>query len=519
MMPVPGLLLSLLLTLSTTAPAGPPIAWEPWSDEAFSRAGKEKRLVLVDVEAVWCHWCHVMDETTYHDPDVTRLVAAHFVAVQVDQDAQPDISNRYEDYGWPATVVLAPDGRELVKLQGYIPPARMASLLQAVIDDPTPGPSVTGAPGVEDAPAAQAALSPELRAELEQLVRKRYDTENGGWGFVHKFLSADDVEWCLQQSRRGDQDAERMARQTLAAEQKLLDPVWGGAYQYSDSGDWDHPHFEKIMSRQADDLRVFAHAYALWHDPAHLRAATGVARYLREVLTSPEGAFYTSQDADVVPGQHSGEYFALDERARRRQGVPRVDRHLYARENGWAIAALAALYDVTREPATLRQATRAAEWVVAHRLLPGGGFRHGERDAGGPFLGDTVSMGRAFLALYAVTGERPWLDKAGAAAGFLARTFRREPAGFATALATPAGQPPQRDENVMVARLASRLARETGDASFRDTAQHALRWLATPAVAHSFGTGGLLLAADELAAADLSPSGTPKARAQETSSR
>src|ERR1700742_4810880 len=121
-----------------TAPAT--LHWQPWSDAAFAEAKAEHKFVLLDLEAVWCHWCHVMDDVTYRDPIVMRLLNEKYILVKVDQDSRPDISNRYEDYGWPATVVFAADGSEIVKRQGYIPPRNMASMLQAIIDDPSPGP-------------------------------------------------------------------------------------------------------------------------------------------------------------------------------------------------------------------------------------------------------------------------------------------------------------------------------------------------------------------------------------------
>src|SRR5262245_11388305 len=122
--------------------AVPAVRWENWSEEAFVRAQSEHRLVLLDLGAVWCHWCHVMDETTYEDPTVTDVLKKHFVTIRVDQDSRPDLSNRYEDYGWPATIIFDAKGNELVKFAGYIAPARMAALLEAVVADPTPGPSV-----------------------------------------------------------------------------------------------------------------------------------------------------------------------------------------------------------------------------------------------------------------------------------------------------------------------------------------------------------------------------------------
>jgi uncharacterized protein len=99
---------------------------------------------------------------------------------------------------------------------------------------------------------------------------------------------------------------ERRARETLAAQLNLMDPAWGGVYQYSTDGDWQHPHFEKIMQMQAEDLRIYAEAYAPWHDETYLRAARQIRGYLKNFLTSQEGAFYTSQDADLVPGEHGG---------------------------------------------------------------------------------------------------------------------------------------------------------------------------------------------------------------------
>src|ERR1700741_4889107 len=252
-----SVLASSLLTLLLASPAPEPIAWNDWSDAVFERARKEDRFVLLDLGAVWCHWCHVMDETTYRDPEVVRLLARHFVPVRVDQDSRPDLANRYEDYGWPATIVFDGSGGGLVRFRGYIEPERMRSLLRALVEDPTPGPSVTGV-AAPSAAAPAAALDAGLRKELEALQVERYDPEHGGWGFVHKYLDADSIEHALRRARDGDRDAERRARETLARQRALFDPVWGGVYQYSDGGVWSNPHFEKIMSVQADNLRAYS---------------------------------------------------------------------------------------------------------------------------------------------------------------------------------------------------------------------------------------------------------------------
>ena len=474
----------------------PGIDWQPWSDTIFQRAKAEQKLVLLDLGAGWCHWCHVMDEVTYADPQVIALLRAKYVAVRVDQDARPDLANRYEDYGWPATIVFKWDGSELAKRRGYLPPKPMASMLQAFIDDPTPGPSVEPEPVMTA--NADAALTAEQRTAARKVFLDAYDAAHGGWGGVHKYLNWDALEYCLTE----DTALEKMARQTLTAGRKLVDPVWGGVWQYSTDGDWDHPHFEKIMPFQAENIRVCALAASLWHEPEWLETAQKIRGYLKTFLTSPDGAFYTSQDADVVPGEHSGEYFALDDAGRRKLGVPRVDRHIYARENGLAITGLAALYAASGDATCLADARRAAEWIIAQRALPGGGFQHDETDAAGPYLADTLAMARAFLALYTVTAERPWLARAEDAAAFIDAHFRTAN-GFATAAVSPdapLSPRPQVDENIALTRLANLLHAHTGQPAHRALAEHAMRFLAAPAVVErqGYGTSGLLLADREL---------------------
>ncbi|HEY3899131.1 MAG TPA: DUF255 domain-containing protein [Chthoniobacter sp.] len=480
--------------------AGDKIEWVGWSDAAFARAKAEKKLVLLDVVAVWCHWCHVMDEITYRDSAVVKLVREHYIAVRVDQDARPDISNRYEDYGWPATVVFDAAAKELAKRQGYLPPRPMAGMLQAFVDDPTPGPSVQPQPVL--APAPEGGLTESQRAAMRKIFIEAYDSKLGGWGDVHKYLNWDALEYCLTEGAAGDARLKAMARQTLTAGLRLIDPVWGGVYQYSTDGDWEHPHYEKIMPFQAENLRVFAAAATLRGEPQWLDSARKIRGYLRDFLTSPEGAFYASQDADLVDGEHAGEYFALDDAGRRARGIPRVDRHLYARENGLAITGLAALYAADGDEQVLADARRAVEWVLANRALDAGGFRHDERDVAGPYLADTLAMGRAFLALYAVTGERTWLTRAEAAARFIDTRFRG-PIGFSTAVAAVGSSfapKPQVDENIELTRFANLLGHYAGQDFARKMAEHAMRFLASPVVVaqQGYGTSGILLADREL---------------------
>src|SRR5258707_8675040 len=118
--------LAALAASPSLAAEGP--KWSDWSDDLFTRATAEKRFVLLDLEAVWCHWCHVMEKTTYRDPGVVKIVADRYLAVRADQDASPDLAARYGDWGWPATILFDANGKEIAKRRGYVAPAAMASM-------------------------------------------------------------------------------------------------------------------------------------------------------------------------------------------------------------------------------------------------------------------------------------------------------------------------------------------------------------------------------------------------------
>jgi uncharacterized protein YyaL (SSP411 family) len=492
------LLAATLLSLDRAGAASDGIVWQAWSNSIFDQAKREGRFVLLDLGTGWCHWCHVMEDVTYRDRNVIALVGKRYLAVRVDADSRPDLSNRYEDYGWPATVVFNSDGSEIVKRRGYLPPEQMASMLQAIIDDPSPGRSV-----LADTPLVRSGeRTPDSarRSELRQILVEHYDNTNLGWGTGQKFLDWDTLEYCMTQTDHGDQTLERMARETLGAQLNLLDPAWGGVYQYSTDGDWVHPHFEKIMQMQAENLRIYALAYALWHDETYLKAANRIRDYLREFLTSPDGSFYTSQDADLIDGEHSAAYFQLGDSERRKQGIPRIDKHVYSRENGWAIDALTVLYSVTGEQGSLADAIRAAHWICDHRTLPEGGFRHDETDPSGPYLGDTLSMGRAFLELYSCTGDRVWLQKAASAVGFISKNFSTDLGYVTSPNLGGIKSRPQLDENIDLARLAWLLWHYTGNLDYKGVAERAMRFVATPAATAHRGylVAGVLLAAEEL---------------------
>ncbi len=498
-----------LLLILAGAPAHaetPSLPWQKWEPALFERAAREDKYILLHMAAVWCHWCHVMEGTTYKDPAIQKAIAGKFIPVRVDQDRDPELSYRYENWGWPATIMLDKDGNEIFKRRGYIPPELFQKLLAAVIEDPSALPGFTAGAAVD--PDA-VALSAQRRADVEALVLKSFDRENGGFGDTHRFLHGDTVEWALERGRplqrNGDTAPWRdVSAKTLAGARRLIDPVWGGMFQYSDRLDWSGPHYEKLLNIQRDAARSYVLAYEIGRDPHDLAAAQNIARWLMDFMRSPEGAFYTSQDADAGPALHGDVFYAKSDVERRTGPNPPIDRNTYARENGWAIASLAALHDVSGDPALLDAARRAFAWTLANRRAPNGGFGHSRAADDDTHLGDTLSMAEAALALYRSTAERAYLSIATELGDIIVRDHRDPAGGFMVRRPEPGARGvlakpvKQLDENVAATRLLNLLARQTDRPAMRAAAQHGMRYLISLAE-DGFVVPGALLADRELA--------------------
>lgn len=471
----------------------------PWSPALFATAKAADKLVLLDLGTEWCHWCHVMERTTWRDPAVQSVLARHYVAAAADADRRLDLAARYQDYGWPATIVFAADGRELWKHRGYLPPAEMATMLaqlaagasEAVADDAAKNLASAG-----DGSGAAHGLDESTRAFLRERLASLRDAEHGGFGFVHKYLDLAGAEWLLLQARRGDTAARDDLLRWLDAERALHDPVWGGAYQYSHGGSWTNPHFEKVMVRQLADLRAYALAHGAFGRRQDLAAARDVARYLLGMLRSEQGPFFASQDADVVRGEHAADYFALDDEARRARGLPRIERSLWSRENGQALQALCSLQAVAPEPHVATALREAADWLLAHRAHNDALFAHGDDDVGGPFLGDSLEMAQALLALGEVTADRRWWQRAHTTLLGIDTAFGG-PSGYASARGDGVLPPVvDRAENVQLALLAAHLHHVTGDQACRAIAERAFAVAGTAAAARQPGLSAELLLAD-----------------------
>ncbi len=456
--------------------------WSDWSDATFARAAAEKKFVIVSLQSWWCPWCHTMNKETWADPGVRAALKDHFIPVYVDQDSRPDISQRYERWGWPATIIFGPDGAEIVKLRGYYSPKFFIPVLQETVKDPSPV-DYGKLGGPERERTLSTGLTDAQRGDIVAFMHKAWDEANGGWG-KSKLVDGPTLGWFLDRAKAGDAEATARLKRTLTAMIALIDKTSGGISQVTLKPDWSRPSLEFPMFAQEAALAAYSRAWIQFGDPAYRAAADDLYRFLKDKLAGPDGGFYASMGMA--------------------EGQPGVDKRQYARETGQAIQGLAAYYDATGTKEALTLAIAGADWALRERSLKGGGFRHTAQDAAGPYLADSVEMGAALLALHRSTGDRKWLQAAIAAGDFIAVTFiDPKTGGFFVSASPEARHLPkpikQREDNVTATRFFTLLAFYSGNARYREIAEAGMGYLASPAILEAAAfLPDVLLAEEEL---------------------
>jgi len=310
-----------------------PIEWNEWGAEAFAKAQRENKPVLLDIGAVWCHWCHVMDRESYEDPKTAAILNEKFVAVKVDRDERPDVDARYQaavsaisgQGGWPLTAFLTPEGKPYFGGTYFPPDERygrpsfqrvLLTMAEAFANkreevEESAGSVLRAIEYNESFSGRGGALGTPLVDKLIAAAAQQFDERNGGFGSQPKFPHPAALDLLIDAAQRGDQSAKKVVVVTLdkMAAGGIYDQLAGGFHRYSVDERWIVPHFEKMAYDNSEMLKVYAHTFQCAPDPRFAAVVKDILRWMDEWLSDRElGGFYASQDADDSLDD-DGDYF------------------------------------------------------------------------------------------------------------------------------------------------------------------------------------------------------------------
>jgi len=311
-----------------------PIDWHEWGEEAFAKARAEEKPVLLDIGAVWCHWCHVIDRESYENPEIAAMINKLYIPVKVDRDERPDVDARYQSAvsaisgqgGWPLTAFLTPEGKPFFG-GTYFPPedamgrpgfkrillaiaeafktkrAEVDSSAHALEEAVAKAEIFHGARGAFDARVIDAVIESALG---------RFDATHGGFGHAPKFPHSSVIDLLLERAKSPDSaKLQSVAEKTLngMAGGGFHDQIGGGFHRYSVDERWCVPHFEKMSYDNSELLKNYLHGYQSLRLPPYRLVAEGLIAWVGEVLSDQQrGGFYASQDADQTLDD-DGDYF------------------------------------------------------------------------------------------------------------------------------------------------------------------------------------------------------------------
>jgi uncharacterized protein YyaL (SSP411 family) len=311
-----------------------PVEWHPWGQDAFQRAQAENKPILLDIGAVWCHWCHVMDRESYEDAELARIINDNYVAVKVDRDERPDVDARYQaavsaisgQGGWPLTAFLTPDGRpyfggtyfprddrygrpgfgRVLMTMAQVWRERREEALESA------GSVMAAIEQNESFSGRGGEMSLLLVDKIAASALGQFDARNGGFGAQPKFPHPAALDLLLHLAgNRGNEKAREAFMVTLEkmACGGVYDQIAGGFHRYSVDEQWVVPHFEKMLYDNTELLRNYVHGFQSFVSEDFRQTALEIVAWLDGEMTDRErGGFYASQDADINLDD-DGDYF------------------------------------------------------------------------------------------------------------------------------------------------------------------------------------------------------------------
>ena len=412
------------------------VKWQPWSPAAFTKAQEEDKPVLLSISAVWCYWCHVMDDDTYSDPEVQDLLNEHFVTIRVDNDHRPDINARYNVGGWPTTAFLTGHGG-LIGGATYLPPEQLISMITEFAeayknDRPTLYTQARDLLNTRKDHAQRFVASSQLEESMTDRVSRivvgSYDATNGGFGSEPKFPNPSILRFLNHQYRTTGEDFfASMLIKTLdsLSDGQVHDSSDGGFFRHCAQADWTQPQHEKMLEDNLRLAREFLDASILLDRPKYRETAKQTFDYLLEQLYDPAvPGFRGSQ------GAHS-DYFSLSPDQRTADARPESDPSCYASNNGLAVTVL---LDAAWKLGDLSLQTKALQTLeTLDSAARSGSFSHVYSEQGPSdvpaFFTDWVWLLTALVQAHGNTAAEGYLERAVAVAQIMVDGFFDQKAG------------------------------------------------------------------------------------------
>ncbi|MEO6290363.1 MAG: thioredoxin domain-containing protein, partial [Ginsengibacter sp.] len=296
-----------------------PVDWYPWGDEALEKAKKENKMLLISVGYAACHWCHVMEHESYEDTTVANIMNEHFVCIKVDREERPDVDQVYMNAaylingsgGWPLNALAMPDGRPFFA-GTYFPKSNWIKLLEYFADlyknergklEDQANNVSKGIRDIENVPLNNKEVSFGMNDinDMFSKFEQRIDKEKGGTKGAMKFPMPSNWEFLLHYYYLSvNSEALKHVETTLTqmAMGGIYDQVGGGCSRYATDVSWHAPHFEKMLYDNGQLVSLYSHAFQLTKDPLYKRIVYETLAFVDRELTSPDGGFYSSLDAD-----------------------------------------------------------------------------------------------------------------------------------------------------------------------------------------------------------------------------
>jgi uncharacterized protein YyaL (SSP411 family) len=479
------------------------ISWLEYGPEAFERAKIENKPVLLAISAVWCHWCHVQDKTTYSDPGVIRIINRDYIPIRVDNDRRPDINRRYNMGGWPTTAFLTASG-DVITGGTYIPPDQMKTILRDVKEHYLHNSAQTMRSIEPLAELSAIDLSNEAIDNILGSLVANFDPVYGGLGNEPKFPHPGALELALVQHwYTGDEGLRTIVTKTLdrMARGGIYDSIEGGFFRYSTSRDWKIPHYEKMCEDNAKLLSVYLHAYQATGRREYRRIASELVQYVNTTLTDQQvGGFYGSQDADE-------EYYTLAKNERTHAKAPQVDKAIYTNWNGLMIHAYLEAGQLLEDRALIGFALKSIQRLIDESFDHEKGamchYRSDEKPHLDGLLVDQVDFGHALIKAYETTGDKDYLEHAQRLVRYMDASLLDTTNGgyYDTVLSADAPgylNRPEKplDENSLASTLLMKLSYATGDETYHERAKSTLKVLSAEYTRYGYMASAYALALD-----------------------